>query len=157
MFNQLKSNILTFVVFSLLILLMNNLQAQESIGIKPIFPEVEAASIYEINFTPTKALPPDARFMITFPKAFDLSKVNMAGSPSINGGFRTQVEDSTVIITRSGLGRTIEVGEKVQLHFATVRNPKVMSDYRVKVEILTNEKVLLTQQLDTVKIMNKTE
>lgn len=131
--------------------------AQDNISVIPLFEQAHANAIYEVKFTTSQALSPNVKFLITFPGNFDLSKVNMAGSETMNGGFKTTVEDSTVLIERSGLGRMINAGEAVQLQFATVRNPGVVSDYVVKVEVLSDSDNRITQNESTVKIKMRTE
>ena len=50
-------------------------------------PEAESRSVYQINFDISQVISPKAIIRITFPEQFDLSKLLVVGSNTINGGF----------------------------------------------------------------------
>jgi len=152
--NIYKSLTITLCVFWLLPLAG---LAQENLTVTPIFNTTFINSAYEVKFTTSQALLPNAKFLVTFPGNFDLSKVNMAGSQTINGGFTTTVKDSTILITRSGLGRTILAGEAVQFQFATIRNPGIARDFPVRVEIFADSTNRVAQKESAVKIEMRAE
>jgi hypothetical protein len=120
---------------------------QEVLEIKPTFDQVKALTIYEVKFTSSQSLPADAKFQFTFPAGIDLSKVRIAGSATINGGFKTQVKDSQVIIERSGLGDIIPPNTPVDLMFTSVINPDQAGNFVIKGEIIASDgKILFTKQ-----------
>jgi len=111
--------------------------ASDSLRVRAIPPETGAVSIYEVSFSLSQPLPADGSLILTFPQPFDLSRVVMAGSSTINGGFRVSVEGQRVILARSGLGRVIPANEKVDVKFANVKNPpEPRDDYAIRVEVL---------------------
>jgi len=116
----------------------------DSLSVKPVNPEAEAITIYEvINFVLSDTLPSDAVITVTFPDGFDLSRVKLAGSSTINGGFKVSVDGQRVAIKRSGLGRPILPGENVEVKFANVRNPVAEGEYVITVEILGDVKEVI--------------
>jgi len=152
--NIYKSLTITFCIFWLLPVAG---LAQENLTVTPIFNTTFINSAYEVKFTTSQALLPNAKFLVTFPGNFDLSKVNMAGSQTINGGFTTTVKDSTILITRSGLGRVIKTGESVEFQFATIRNPGIARDFPVRVEIFADSTNRVAQKESAVKIEMRAE
>lgn len=157
MFNRLLSNTLATAIFVMATILYTPAIAQEQITISPLFREPGVNSIYEIKFTPTKAIPADAQFKVIFPEGFDLTKVKIAGSSTINGGFKTSVKDSVVLIERSGLGNIVAAGENVDLQFTTVKNPVTDKNYTITVEIQEKDGRLISKKLNTVNIRQKAE
>ena len=115
----------------------------DSLSVKPVNPEAEAITIYEVSFVLSDTLPSDAVIMVTFPDGFDLSRVKLAGSSTINGGFKVSVDGQRVAIKRSGLGRPILPGESVEVKFANVRNPVAEGEYVITVEILGDVKEVI--------------
>ena len=115
----------------------------DSLSVKPVNPEAEAITIYEVSFVLSDTLPSDAVIMVTFPDGFDLSRVKLAGSSTINGGFKVSVDGQRVAIKRSGLGRPILPGENVEVKFANVRNPVAEGEYVITVEILGDVKEVI--------------
>ena len=155
MFNQLKSIMLTGIIVVLVTFGSRSLWAQNMLTIQPVFKEAGIAAIYEINFTVSQAIPADAQFVIHFPTEFDLTKVNMAGSATINGGFITKVQGSDVTLTRSGLGDVVTAGQPVKLQFATVKNPDRSADYSVTVEIISGTNTRILEVENQVQIVSK--
>ncbi len=129
--------------------------AQDVLEIKPTFEQVKALTIYEVKLKCSQPLPADAKFQFTFPAAMDLSKVRMAGSATINGGFKTQAKDNQVIIKRSGLGDTIPAHTPVDLMFTSVINPEEAGNFVIKGEIQTSDGKLLLNKQVTITIKEK--
>lgn len=120
---------------------------QEVLEIKPTFEVVRALTIYEVKITCAQSLPADAKFQFTFPGEMNLTKIRLAGSSTINGGFKTQVKNNQVIIERSGLGDMIPSNKPVDLMFTSVINPDQAGNFVIKGEIITGDgKILLTKQ-----------
>ena len=115
----------------------------DSLSVKPVNPEAEAITIYEVSFVLSDTLSSDAVIMVTFPDGFDLSRVKLAGSSTINGGFKVSVDGQRAAIKRSGLGRPILPGENVEVKFANVRNPVAEGEYVITVEILGDVKEVI--------------
>lgn len=155
MFNQLKSHILTIVVFLTFAIGISSLLAQNNVVIKPIFPDVESSTIYEVKFTASVEIAAKAMFKLTFPASFDLSKVRMAGSETINGGFSVKLDKKKVLITRSGLGRVVKTGEAVKFQFATVKNPEKADNYEIRFEVVSGTGEPVLQQRSQVKIVSR--
>lgn len=116
--------------------LASGLMAQDSLKVNALNPAAGATSIYQVSFVTADTLYPDAQITLTFPEAFDLSKVVMANSTSINGGFKVEVNQNSVVLRRTGLGRPIMPGEAVEVKFANVVNPKEFDgEFNLQVEI----------------------
>ncbi len=96
--------------------------ANNSVEVKTLNSEAGASSLYTLNFTLSDTLHPKAVLEIKFPAGFDLSKVNLAGSASINGGFKVSVQGQTIKLSRKGKGALKYPGDKVDLKFSTVVN-----------------------------------
>lgn len=118
--------------------------AIDSLSVNPIDPEAGELSIYQVSFVLSDTLPSDAVIMITFPGDFDLPRVKLAGSSTINGGFKVSVDGQRVVLKRSGLGRPIPPGERVDVKFANVINPVREGEYVITVEILGDVKEVTT-------------
>ena len=93
-----------------------------SVEVKTLNPEAGAASLYTLNFTLPDTLHPDAVLEVKFPSGFDLTKVNLAGSATINGGFKVSVQGQTIRVSRKGRGSLKYPGDKIELKFSTVVN-----------------------------------
>ena len=116
--------------------------------------KVEATSIYEVYFSIAQEIPPNALIIVTFPKGFNLSGVLIAGSTTFNGGFKVTVNDSKVIMKRSGLGRTIKPFEKVDVKFANIRNPIIPADnYKIEIKIKNEKEITIIEKVETIKIV----
>jgi hypothetical protein len=127
----------------------------DSITVKAKHVEVESNSIYQVYFSIDQEIPPKAIIVVTFPESFDLSGVSIAGSTTINGGFGISVDNSKVIIKRSGLGKTVKPNEKVDVKFANVKNPNTADDnYKIKVEIKNENETTIIEKEETIKIVS---
>ena len=93
-----------------------------SVEVKTLNSEAGAASLYTLNFTLPDTLHPSAVLEVKFPPGFDLTKVNLAGSATINGGFKVSVQGQTIKASRKGKGALKYPGDKVDLKFSTVVN-----------------------------------
>jgi len=119
-------------------------------------PQAEARSIYQINFVISKPISPKAIIRVTFPDEYNLSKLLVVGSNTINGGFEMKVEDKVVTIKRSGLGREIKENENVDVKFAIVRNPiRADNNYSVGIEVFDDDNQRIIQKQNIVKILPK--
>ena len=99
-----------------------------SVEVKTLNSEAGAASLYTLNFTLPDTLRPNAVLEVKFPPGFDLTKVNLAGSASINGGFKVSVQGQTIKVSRKGKGSLKYPGDKVDLKFSTVVNSSKSDD-----------------------------
>jgi hypothetical protein len=121
-------------------------------------PQAEARSIYQINFAISKPISPKAIIRVTFPEEFNLSKLLVVGSNTINGGFEMKVDDRIVTIKRSGLGREIKANENVDIKFAIVKNPiRADNNYSVGIEVFNDSNQRIFQKQEMVKILPKIE
>lgn len=142
-----------FINLLILLLFSNTLvfaAPQDSVKVNPLNPVAEAISIYQISFVTSDTLYPDGKIAIIFPADFDLSKVIMAGSTSINGGFKVSVQGNKVILRRTGLGRSIMPKERVEVKFANVKNPSVVNkQFSLKVEFQnkSNQQIQRTEEV----------
>ena len=93
-----------------------------SVEVKTLNSEAGAASLYTLNFTLSDTLHPNAVLEVKFSPGFDLTKVNLAGSATINGGFNVSVQGQTIKVSRKGKGGLKYPGDKVDLKFSTVVN-----------------------------------
>lgn len=107
----------------------------DSLSIDPVNNRGGQQSIYILNFSILDTIPPGAQWEINFPAGFDLSKVLLAGSNSINGGFSVQVTGQNILISRSGQGFPLRAGINYDLAFANVNNP-IPGDYDIIIKIL---------------------
>ncbi|MCI0512396.1 hypothetical protein L0128_04210 [candidate division KSB1 bacterium] len=135
MFNQQLKRNLFLSILVMLPGLWAGLMAQTAVTIKPLFNQEKAATIYEVKFTVREALAADAEFELIFPGSYNLTKVTLAGSADINGGFQTSVKDSTVTLKRSGLGKIVPTGSVVTLQLATIVNPGKAGEYPVRFQV----------------------
>jgi hypothetical protein len=139
-------------VWLLLVAPASGLLAQassDSVAVKALNPEAGAASLYALNFTLADSLYPDAEFEVTFPAGFDVSKVTIAGSKAINGGFAVKVEGQKVRVTRKGEGAVKLPGEKVDVMFAVVTNPaNPETSHKINVAIKKSQEAARVKELN---------
>lgn len=118
--------------------------AQNALTITPLNSSAGATSIYNLDFILPDSLPPQGAISIVFPDEFDLSKVNIAASSIIKGGFSTFVVNQEVIIVRKGEGNLLKSGKRVDIKLSAVTNPKMnASDYTLKLFIHRDGKKIL--------------
>jgi len=119
-----------------------------SVEVKTLNSEAGAASLYILNFTLSDTLHPNAVLEVNFPAGFDLSKVNLAGSASINGGFNVSVQGQTIKVSRKGKGGLKYPGDKVDVIFSIVKNPAAAeSSHLIKLKIDQKRKNVSSKEL----------
>jgi hypothetical protein len=92
--------------------------------------------LYELTFVTIDILICDAEIVVTFPSAFDLSQLEIAGSNQINGGFKLERRGQEAHLRRSGLGEKIAPGRKVSVQFGLIVNPPNFSSaHQVRVAV----------------------
>lgn len=116
------------------------LLAQESTSIDSLSvtaknPQSGSTSIYTLKFSLNDPLQADAVLELTFSAEFDLSHVLLAGSNTINGGFKTEIENNVLRLTRKGQGDVMPGGEIYEISFANIRNPST-GDYQVNITLI---------------------
>ena len=111
-------------------------EALRTLKIRALHAEPGKPSLYELRFTTSDSLPPDAELVIEFPTDLDLGLLEMASSTSINGGFTISKERNLVRVRRTGLGATVPPGRAVDLKLGLIKNPENLSlAPRVSVEL----------------------
>lgn len=110
------------------LLISGNVIAQSDARLIALNPQAGASSIYQFSFITADTMHSEAVFEIVFPGTIDISRVKIAGSSTINGGFSVSVSTDTVIVNRSGNGKAIEPGQSVSIEIATVKNPDALSE-----------------------------
>ena len=154
-----RKRLTVFLIISLFVCMSTGqAQAADTVNIIAKNPEVLAKSIYTVEFDISKEIPPLATIEISFPAEFDLSGVLIGGSTTINGGFELDVNESKIVLRRSGLGRTVEANEKVDIKFANVINPpESKTDFELKIEIKNETGESIIQQTDELSIIAPSE
>ena len=112
--------------------------AQENMRLTALHAVEGKPALYELSFTVTDTLKPDAAFEIKIPQNLDFSAVKVVGSPSMKGGFTFEVSDSALVLRRSGLGPTVPAGEKVKIIFGPLTAKKPFKD-RAAVDVRINQ------------------
>ena len=139
-----------FITIFALLLLCNVVSATpaDTVKINARNGEAGEKSIYELYFSVEQEITPNASVVVSFPEDFDLSGVTIASSTTINGGFEVSVNNSSVILKRTGLGKSIPPNEKVNIKFANVKNPdSAVSNQKVTIEIRNdNNQTVLNRQ-----------
>lgn len=108
----------------------------DSLRVTALNPVAGEASLYTLEFTLSDTLHQDAEFEVTFPAGFDLSRVTIAGSKAVNGGFSVEVDGQTVLVKRKGRGAVKLPGERVDVMFSTVTNPGTpQTEQEIRVDI----------------------
>lgn len=111
-------------------------------------------SIYEIYFSVDQEITPNASVVVSFPEGFDLSDVSIASSTTINGGFEVSVNNSSVILKRTGLGKSIPPNEKVNIKFANVKNPdSAVSNQKVTIEIRNDNNQTVLNKEEEIQVV----
>jgi hypothetical protein len=109
---------------------------RDSLAVKALRAEPGKPSLYEVSFVTTDSLSPNAVLAVTFPREFDLSQLEIAGSSTINGGFTLQRNDREVLLRRTGLGSKIPPGKKVSIQLGLIVNPANLSaSHQVRVQL----------------------
>lgn len=131
----------------LLLLAPSLLLAQaDSVRVNALNPVAGEASVYQLSFVASDTLQPDGVIAVVFPSEFDLSNLKIANSTTINGGFKVSVQGNRALLQRSGLGRKVVPNEKVEIKFATIKNPSdTDGTFQATVEFFSNEQVRRTE------------
>jgi len=109
---------------------------RDSLAVKALRAAPGKSSLYEVSFVTTDSLASNAMIVISFPKAFDLSQLEIAGSSTINGGFTLTRNGQDVQVRRTGLGAKIPPGKKVSLQLGLIGNPtSFSSSHQVRVQL----------------------
>ena len=108
----------------LLLLFATNATFAQEFKMKALAAEFAKPSVYEIALTTASALEPDAEFVLDFPAEFDLSQLQIAGSPDMTGGFTLTRDKQKVMVKRSGFGQRVASGTAVRLRLGAIINPK---------------------------------
>ena len=151
-----KRKSLTIILFMLIFAVNAVSQEIDSVSIAPLNPKVGTYTLYQVSFVYQDSISANDRFSLVFPEAFDLSRVTLAGSKSMNGGFTVSVRDSVLEIRRNGEGRIISPGEQVDLLFSVVKNPlNAANNYIIQFRVLDNlGNALSSKQVNPIEIVN---
>ena len=135
-----------FIFITSMFFIIDVSTAQNTLSIKANDQTAHVRTIYKIEFTAAEEISPNAVFEIIFPKSFLLTNNIFSGSNTLNGGLDTEVRSDTVIVTRSGLGKAIPVGNKVDIMLSDIINPgKEKEDYEIIINIRTDKASLKTR------------
>lgn len=122
--------------------------AQDAVSVKALRAVPRQVSLYEITFTTTDSLRPDAEIHLTFPASYDLSAFEIAGSTSINGGFTYKRDGQKVTLQRSGIGTPVQRGQKVSLQLGLIKNPPTFDSAEpVRIEVFHSKKQTPTKAI----------
>jgi len=111
---------------------------RDSLAVKALRAEAGKPSLYEVSFVTTDSLARNAAIVVTFPREFDLSQLEIAGSSTINGGFMLERKGQEVRLHRTGLGKTIPPGKKVSIQLGLIINPaNISASHQVRVQLPT--------------------
>jgi hypothetical protein len=126
---------------------------RDSLTVQALRAQPGKPSLYELRFVTTDTLARDAEIVVTFPRAFDLSQLEIAGSSQINGGFKLERKGQDVHLRRTGLGERIPPGRKVSLQLGLVINPPDFSaTHQVTVQLPAGRTAAATPSAKTVAI-----
>lgn len=113
-----------------------NKPGRDSLTVQALRAAPGKPSLYELTFVTTDTLKGDADIVVTFPSAFDLSQLQIAGSGQINGGFKLERRGQEVRLRRTGLGEKIPPGRKVSVQLGLIVNPPSFSSaHQVRVAV----------------------
>lgn len=122
-----KSGIIKISAIFFGVVIANLSWAQTSFTVRATQTTPRTFAAYQFVFTTEQELPANAEIEIIFPSYFILSKVVLADSRTISGGFSVAVNGDTVRVKRSGLGSIIPRGRTVDLLLASIINPREMA------------------------------
>ena len=114
----------------------------DSVSVHALWAEPGKASLYDLSFVTTDTLAADAEIVIAFPRGFDLSPLEIAGSSDINGGFKLERKDQEVWLHRTGLGEKVPPGRKVSIKLGLIVNPNdLAASHEVNVQLRASGQV----------------
>ncbi|MEK7675220.1 MAG: hypothetical protein AAB676_05210 [Verrucomicrobiota bacterium] len=114
----------------------NSILAGDLIGLTETLREVKAAGpglVREVSFTTERNLPGDARFLVTYPAGFDVSKASVFRASGFDGSFSKIIKGQVLVLSRSG-GRTAPPGEKI-VALSGIVNKSTNASYKITLEI----------------------
>jgi|GEM_PF-3747804 hypothetical protein len=100
--------------------------------LEPLVNKAGSGTLFTFEIQAPVPVPGNAVFELTFPAGFDLSRVTLAGSSVMKGGFRVDVAGQTVRIRRTGEGPAVAAGRRIDLKFSLVKNPPAGGTYTVR-------------------------
>ena len=115
-------------VIGLLGFVTTGLAAQNKVQVSALQGKPKQNTLYKIELKLERALEKDAELEVDFPKAFNLSTVQVVGSNTVNGGFSHEITDSSIKIKRSGLGDSVPAGTTAEIFFGPIRNPELIPE-----------------------------
>ncbi|MDZ7345068.1 MAG: hypothetical protein ONA90_11215 [candidate division KSB1 bacterium] len=108
----------------------------DSVSVHALWAEPGKASLYDLTFVTTDTLAANAEIVIVFPRGFDLTPLEIAGSSDINGGFKLERKDQEVRLHRTGLGEKVPPGRKVSVKLGLIVNPSdLAASHEVSVQL----------------------
>ncbi len=107
-------------VAPILMTLTSTVWPQSNLTVTATSVNAQAQAIYHFTFMADREIGSSASIGIVFPSDFDLTLVKMADSRTMNGGLQITVSADTVWARRSGLGKAIASGTRVDLLLAAV-------------------------------------
>jgi hypothetical protein len=114
----------------------------DSVSVHALWAEPGKASLYDLTFVTADTLAADAEIVIAFPRGFDLSPLEIAGSSDINGGFKLERKDQEVRLHRTGLGEKVPPGRKVSIKLGLIVNPSdLVASHEVNVQLRSSGQV----------------
>jgi hypothetical protein len=115
--------------------------AADSITIHALKAAPGKGSIYEIGFVTRDTLATDAEILLAFPPECDLSGLEIAGSSSIDGGWKLEKNGRNVTLRRTGLGHVVMPGRRAGVKLGLIKNPADFNaTHRVEVEVRASAK-----------------
>ena len=123
---------------------------RDSLTVKALRAAPGKPSLYEVSFVTADSLAANALIVISFPKTFNLSQLEIAGSSTINGGFTLTRRGQEVQVRRTGLGAKISPGKRVSLQLGLIGNPASFSAaHQVRVQLpATRAAAATTKNMD---------
>jgi hypothetical protein len=142
-------------LFFLLLLSGATLQAQ-SMQITTALDHPGIATIYDFVISINEDVPSKSQILLIFPSQFDLSKVTVADSRTLDGGLEVSVTSDTVEIKRSGRGKTINANTPIDLKTGLIINPADrQEEYLIGFVLRQENRVLLEERMRTSIEMRK--
>ncbi len=116
------------------------LYSQEKLTATAVNPLTNASSLYRIQFKSPVPLEVGAGFVLTFSGGFDLSRVNIAASSTILGGFTVRQNGQKLLVLRKARGPRLPAGKSVDLWISAVKNASSIGASRITLETYSDKK-----------------
>jgi hypothetical protein len=133
-----NSNKLILAGIFMLVLCQASL-AQHDLTITTTSIVISKPAAYIFSFINDREVTPNAALAVVFPTGFDLTTVAVADSRTMDGGLQVRVQQDTVWVQRSGRGKTLVVGTRIDLILAAVISAEPTNQVN-EFEILHKEK-----------------